>query len=398
MFFHYRKYVLIFLSMIIIGIASGFIQVILYNLLSSNNYSPFFFTLAFLAGLIPGILSSHLGTNLVLHAYQHIYLTFVNIFFALAVGLILLFHLSDNVFLLLVLECITSAVLGIFFPILQTVIKNTFKDERLALAAKIDVYAFSFQIIFGIGAGAVLINKVSAEEMLVIDLFLFLISGLVVFFAQDDKPLNGEHTKAISKEASLFRDYTSKQKRAFLMMPLLMLVGSPLSALLPSLNDKFGPIMILNFELKPVHYLLISRSLGQLIGPLLVPKGLFSRIAKSNGVMLSFLVLFTLFYALLDFAGNPLVLLVVVIVAHAFSNMFYSLSFYLLQVEFAADQIPSVSGKQYRFNLTASLISTLFFGMVSNYSGAQVVLWQIFGLTAVLYAIFLIREKLGNDS
>ena len=302
---------------IISGVASGMIQVAIYNLLSNFQMSTFYFGAAFLVITIPGYFSATISTWLI---HKKAYYLIIVLCYMLQI--LLLFNVThydrySSLIKLFCLEALANIILGLMYPAIQTAIKRGFSPEHITLAARLDVYAFSIQIIFGLGLGSILINLVTVEKYFLEINYLYMACATVLYimykFKINHKADNAPDDKENQNINTSFLFMNAEQKRAYLMMPILMFIGAPLTALLPTVYGYYKDLLIYGYIIKPVHYILCARAIGQLLAPVIFPKDLFKPYANNNLFMFSLLIVFMVTYLLTIFVSNLFLLLMIII-------------------------------------------------------------------------------------
>ncbi|HCR57213.1 MAG TPA: hypothetical protein DIW62_05745, partial [Raoultella sp.] len=166
---------------------------------------------------------------------------------------------------------------------------------------------------------------------------------------------------------------------------------APAMALLPGLAP--GALSSGSPEQTTALALLFTRSLGQLVGPLLLNPARFEKNSSSNGLQIGCLAIFLLCYGLIPFAPWPAVALALVFVAHIFSNVVFSLAVYALLRNFERQQVPAAIARSYRRQMAVSAIVSLGAGYCAEAIGAAGSLYLFSGTGFILSVALLAIGK-----
>lgn len=379
---HYKKfrsYAIFLFATLIAAIGGGFIQVVVYNQIANLNLPPFYFGLAFSCAVFPALLGSQVGKIISEKENYNKYLFFSQLF-AVFMILLIKFIVENNLKFILLGEFVTSFAGSIAYPILQKLIKLTFDPERLPIAAKVDAYAYGANIILGLGLGAVLSAFIGFDTMWLIAAALYVVSAIAFYFSHS-KNMTWEKNM---QSTSVFwkRTFTSRQKLAFILMPTLIIVGTPPTSLLPSIYNNFPNDVVSNFIISPVMTLILFRSIGQFIGPLIVNNDRFEAFA-SNKQMINFcLIFFIAIYSIIFDTGNYYLALLLIVVAHIASNVVFTLATYSMLASFSTEEIAQISASQYQINQIAITLTAILSGVIANFLGGQltIILFALIGL------------------
>lgn len=390
----YLPYIMFVLASLISGIGGGFIQVVVYNKISAQGSSPLYFSLAFSLTIFPALLGSHLGKKIAEKEKYNLYLVFSQI---LAIGVIFLvgyITLEDNTKYILLCEAVTSFSASIAFPSLQKLIKLTFKSNKLPLAAKIDTYAYGANIILGLGLGSFLSAFISLESILALALCFFTISAVIFYFST---PKNvGWKTGTSFQNNLCWGTLSQRQKISFILMPTLIIVGAPATSLLPSLYSNFSGSEFNHYLISPVLLLLVFRSIGQFLGPLVIKSDNFDNLSQDARVIYFSLLFFLVTYIFIFSINNFFIVLMLIVIAHISSNVVYSLAIYLTLASFTSDEIAKISSFQYQINQLVITFVSIFSGILANFIGGKLTI-IIFACTGIGFFALINQLFLKNE-
>lgn len=384
-----RPYAIFLFATFFSGIGSGFIQVVVYNQIANLNLPPFYFGLAFACAVFPALVGSYVGRIIAEKETYNKYLFFSQLFAMLMIFIIKSLAEKDFKFILLG-ELVTSFSASVAFPILQKLIKFTFNPESLPIAAKIDTYAYGANIIFGLGLGSVLSAIIGFNDMLLLAEVLYAISAMLFYFAY---PENMEWSQNLrTTERFFWGTFTPQQKLAFVLMPTLIIVGTPATSLLPSIYNNFSNGEVNHFIVSPVLTLILFRSIGQFIGPLIIHNDRFESLASSKQTIYFCLLFFIATYCVIFNTDNFYFALLLIIIAHIASNVVFTLATYSMLASFSVDEIARISTVQYQINQIAITLTAIISGVIANAVGGQltIILFAFLGLG--LFSIIKARE------
>ncbi|WP_158997409.1 MFS transporter [Pigmentibacter ruber] len=390
---------------LIMQIGIGLTQVAVYGHLAKVGASPLYFTMAFSFSVIPGIFSSQLSCYLA----KKVNIIFLCILFQLfgAFSLFLpLLGISNNYVLLIVFaEFISAFIMGFCYPISQIYVKRVFTDKNyLPLAAKLDVYLFSINIILGTFIGTLLYNYFSTKNYLILNILMYLISALLflnsyyknklISIKNSDNYKNNEEIKNksfIKQQLLFFRNFSEEQKYSFLILIFLPIVTTPAISLLPTIGNKYGTkIFIFGIILTPALGFILAKTIGQIMGPMLISGNQFEKLFKSKFIFLSCNFIFLFIYLVIYFIENIYLSIFLIILAHLFSNIVFSLGMFAVQRTFELKQILDVTTKQYQISTIAIAFIALLSGYLIHYIPYYVV---IFSPYFIIFFILIFSEK-----
>ena len=385
----FRPYAMFLFATLVSGIGSGFIQVVVYNQIANLNLPPFYFGLAFACAVFPALAGSYAGRIIAEKEKYNKCLFFSQLFAVLMIFLIKSLAEKDFKFILLG-ELVTSFSASVAFPVLQKLIKFTFNPERLPMAAKIDTYAYGANIIFGLGLGSVLSAIICLNDMLLLAEVLYAISAMLFYSANPESMKWNENLR--TTQCFFWGTFTPQQKLAFILMPTLIIVGTPATSLLPSIYNNFSNSEVNNFIISPVLTLILFRSIGQFIGPLIIHNDRFASLASSKRTIYYCLLFFIVTYSIIFHTGNFYFALLLIIIAHIASNVVFTLATYSMLASFSVDEIAQISTVQYQINQIVITLTAIVSGAIANVLGGQltIILFAFLGLG--LFSIIKVRE------
>ena len=381
----FKPYLMFLLATLVSAIGSGFIQVVVYSQIANRNLPPFYFGLAFACAVFPALLGSQVGKIIADKRHYNKYLFFSQLIAALMI-FFLQYIVQNNIKFILLGEMVTSFSASIAFPILQKLIKFTFNPEKLPVAAKIDTYAYGANIIFGLGLGSFLSALISSHNILTLSILLYIVSS-ILFYASSGEYISWDKRKLEINNNFFWVSFTPQQKLAFILMPTLIIVGTPATSLLPSIYGNFSNGELNNFFISPVLTLILFRSIGQFLGPLMVSNDKFESLALNKQAIYFFLLFFIAIYSIIFHAGNLYFVLLLIIIAHIASNIVFTLATYLMLASFSSDEIAQISAIQYQINQIVITLTAILSGLIANVLGGQLTIIMFATLGLSLFSI-----------
>jgi hypothetical protein len=158
------------------------------------------------------------------------------------------------------------------------------------------------------------------------------------------------------------------------MLPALALVGAPAMALLPALAPQFG-----GETTSAGLMLLLARSLGQLIGPLLLTEAQLERQSGKFSLPILFLTLFISCYMLVALTDKQWLAMLLIILAHIFTNIVYVLATLTIMRTFPTAQTGMAMAKSWRIQLIITLILPVLAGLAADRYDPALVLYLFSG-------------------
>lgn len=381
---------LLALAFLISSIGNGITWIVVFGELIRLSAPVASLALAYVLSTVPGLLGSIAGERFCQRLSP-----FTILILGEGLGLIGLavpFYAVaiDSIPLLLMAQAIGAFTTGMTFPALSQLFKTGLSEEELPVATTLESLIFAGNVLCGIGLGLVLRGYMSATHLLLIDLLSF--AAALVLLGRAKRRVGAPFVEHVRSLSSLrWQTLTHTQRRAMLLLPLLAAAGAPAMALLPGLAP--GALSSGSPEQTTALALLFTRSLGQLVGPLLLNPARFEKNSSSNGLQIGCLAIFLLCYGLIPFATWPAVALALVFVAHIFSNVVFSLAVYALLKNFERQQVPAAIARSYRRQMAVSAIVSLGAGYCAEAIGAAGSLYLFSGTGFVLSVALLAIGK-----
>lgn len=381
---------LLALAFLISSIGNGITWIVVFGELIRLSAPVASLALAYVLSTVPGLLGSIAGERFCQRLSP-----FTILILGEGLGLIGLavpFYAVaiDSIPLLLMAQAIGAFTTGMTFPALSQLFKTGLSEEELPVATTLESLIFAGNVLCGIGLGLVLRGYMSATHLLLIDLLSF--AAALILLGRAKRRVGAPFVEHVRSLSSLrWQTLTHSQRRAMLLLPLLAAAGAPAMALLPGLAP--GALSSGSPEQTTALALLFTRSLGQLVGPLLLNPARFEKNSSSNGLQIGCLAIFLLCYGLIPFATWPAVALVLVFVAHIFSNVVFSLAVYALLRNFERQQVPAAIARSYRRQMAVSAIVSLGAGYCAEAIGAAGSLYLFSGTGFILSVALLAFGK-----
>ncbi len=381
---------LLALAFLISSIGNGITWIVVFGELIRLSAPVASLALAYVLSTVPGLLGSIAGERFCQRMSP-----FTILILGEGLGLIGLavpFYAVaiDSIPLLLMAQAIGAFTTGMTFPALSQLFKTGLSEEELPVATTLESLIFAGNVLCGIGLGLVLRGYMSATHLLLIDLLSF--AAALILLGRAKRRVGAPFVEHVRSLSSLrWQMLTHSQRRAMLLLPLLAAAGAPAMALLPGLAP--GALSSGTPEQTTALALLFTRSLGQLVGPLLLNPARFEKNSSSNGLQIGCLAIFLLCYGLIPFATWPAVALALVFVAHIFSNVVFSLAVYALLKNFERQQVPAAIARSYRRQMAVSAIVSLGAGYCAEAIGAAGSLYLFSGTGFILSVALLAIGK-----
>lgn len=379
---------LLALAFLISSIGNGITWIVVFGELIRLSAPVASLALAYVLSTVPGLLGSIAGERFCQRLSP-----FTILILGEGLGLIGLavpFYAVaiDSIPLLLMAQAIGAFTTGMTFPALSQLFKTGLSEEELPVATTLESLIFAGNVLCGIGLGLALRGYMSATHLLLIDLLSF--AAALILLGRAKRRVGAPFVEHVRSLSSLrWQTLTHSQRRAMLLLPLLAAAGAPAMALLPGLAP--GALSSGTPEQTTALALLFTRSLGQLVGPLLLNPARFEKNSSSNGLQIGCLAIFLLCYGLIPFATWPAVALV--FVAHIFSNVVFSLAVYALLRNFERQQVPAAIARSYRRQMAVSAIVSLGAGYCAEAIGAAGSLYLFSGTGFILSVALLAIGK-----
>lgn len=376
-------YFLVSLAFFISSIGTAFTSVAVYFLLEQYQSSSIVFASVFIAGTLPGFITS-LWSGRVVHRKNLFYSVFCcQVIATIALIIPLTGMRLHRVDLLITAEVIACASTGILLPFIKNLEKSTFKNKHLEFLAAYDTYFFTFSFILGQGLATILLTFMSTYAFLLIDLCTYIASCSLLFSLRKSfKKCHLESHQNKSNSQQLRLTVLSKtQKNVLIMFIWIALTCSAPMALLPSIGQQFTAVNLLG--LSPTLMLLCSRTIGQMFAPILATMLGIEKISRSRLLLVIMLLSYLMCYAGAFAQSSLLLSCILVITAHFCSNIVFTTAQYRLLKEFSVKTI----GWAAAFNYRAMTLSTVTITFIAGY---WIELFDIPSLFLLLLMVFII--------
>lgn len=356
-------YFLASLAFFISTVGTAFTSVAVYFLLEQYQAHAMVFAVVFAAGTLPGFLTSLWAGNVVHRKNLFFSVLGCQIIATIALAVPLIGMTLKRVELFVVAEIIASATTGILLPFIKRLEKLSFQDKHLEFIAAYDTYFFTFSFIFGQGMATILLGFMSTKLFLLIDFFTYLVS--CAFLISLRESFQKIHMNTLSSEAqydaNCYRTLGANQRRVLLTFIWLSLTCSAPMALLPAMGQRFSVSTML--ALSPTLVLLCSRTVGQILAPIIATFLGIAQMATSKALLVAMLCAYLFCYAGAFSSHNLWLSCAMVIVAHFFSNIVFTIAQYQLLKEFNAHII----GWAAAFNYRAMIISSVSISLLAGF-------------------------------
>lgn len=393
------------IASLIMQIGIGLTQVAVYGHLAKIDASPLYFTLAFSLATIPGLFSSQIGSYLSKKVNIIFLCVAIQLFGAFSLILPILGVNHNQIILLIFAEFISAFIAGFSYPISQIYIKRVFTDNKyLPLASKLDVYLFSMNIIIGTFFGTLLYSYFNTENYLLINLFAYIISSfiyIIAYFKKKkisiknlniyEKSSSNKNKISLNKHFLFFNNFPKDKKYPFFILIYLPIITTPCISLLPTIGNKYGSnYNILGITLTPALLFILSKTIGQMIGPMLIKNSMFEKIFNNKSIFIKCNFLFLLMYLIIYFIDNIYISIILIIFAHIFSNIVFSLGMFATQRTFNIDEISDVSAKQYQISTFSMAIISLICGFLVQYIPYYIIIFIPF---IIIYFLLFFQDN-----
>ena len=366
----YKTFILLSFATLLTGVNGGFVEIFVFKKIAEFSLSSFYFTLVYSLFVIASLLGITVGEKLLNSPSMKSILIGLHLLAILTIVIIFNQTETHHIKLILMSEAITAFVSSLSFPMLQKVIKQSFSSEKLPVASKIDAYIFGANIFIGLGIGSILVSFMSLGQYLSLIITLYLLVVLLLFIINYKDIINKSvnYTDRIQL-LEIFNSGNKEQKLTFILILTICIICVPATSLLPSTYSNIEHFSLFkSIRLDPVLILIFSRSIGQFLGPLLIPNSFFKVVARHSFMIYLTLGLFIICY-LIIFNSHNYMIIPLVILAHIFSNMASALSYYLTLDVFDTSEIAFYSSYQTKLSQIIVLIASLLSGVISSYIG-----------------------------
>ena len=358
---------------ILSSLGNGLTYVIVFGELLHMHAAVSSLTLAYLLSTLPGWLGSQLGERLCRHL-SPFQILIAGEMLGLG-GLILPAYgvLGHSIPLLLSAQCISALTTGMTLPAISMIFKRGLSTEELGAATCLETLIFASHVLLGVGAGVLLYPLLPPLALIGCDVLSFVLSAGLLLLASQDFSVVTTGIRMDIPAALPWSGLVGGQKRSILLLPVLALVGTPAMALLPALVTTGAGSGYMGLSL------LFARSLGQLLGPLLLSAKNLRDQGNNNRSLLLCLTLFIISYVLATLIPGWLPAMMLIFIAHLASNRVFALGMFGLLDNFGPGQVSLASAKAYRWQLLVTGVMSLLAGMLADRVGAAVALYLLSG-------------------
>ena len=388
----YRWFALLGGALLLSSVGNGLTYVIVFGKLLTLAAKPSALTLAYILALAPGIPGSLVAEKL-LRRLPLIPILMMSEMLGL-IGLVFpLWSLySDNQLLLLLSQAVAAFASGMMVPVLSQLLKNGLQPVDLPAASGLETLIFAANVILGIGIGTLLYGRLPPQIILALDALSFALSIGLLFAAHQNYRAVEQTESGEANMVLRWRRLNQLQRRSLLLLPALALVGAPAMALLPALAGNFsGEVTDTGLML------LLARSFGQLIGPLLLTEAQLKRHSGKLHMFVVFLALFICCYALVSVTHNQGIAMLLIVAAHIFTNIVYVLATLNIMRTFPASLTGSAMAKSWRLQLVITLILPIIAGFAADkYDPAWVLYVCASGGFAMMVIMLMVNRFIGR--
>lgn len=353
-----KIFFLLSLAFFLSSIGTSFTSVVIYYTLDINDSAYSVFTWVFAAGTIPGLITSiWAGKNANKKSVFRIVLI-CQISTCIVLIISIIEFKLNNFWFLIAAEVAASASGGILLPFSKTVEKKIFGSKNLEFLAIWDTVIFTLTFIFGQGLASLLLVFINPLTLLYLDLISYVVCLFIIIAIR--KPLtnlNKKRRESVSPRKIDKTKYTKEQKDVLYNFAWLSLVCAPPMALLPSFGRNFDSINM--FEINSTLLLICSRTLGQIMGPFITGLLRIKSLHDSTLLPPLMLLIYLLCYSYVFFGKNIIIACALVISAHTFSNIAFTITQFRFLSVFDEEDIGMGAALNYRvttFIISASAI------------------------------------------
>lgn len=386
----YRWFALLSGALLLSSIGNGLTWVIVFGRLLAAEARPSALTLAYVLALAPGIPGSLLAEKLLVRMPLMPVLMLSESIGLAGLAFPLWSLYDDSQLLLLTAQAVAAFAGGMMVPVLSQILKNGLLPADLPAASGLETLIFAANVIFGIGIGTLLYDHLLPSRLLALDALSFALSIGLLFAAHRAFRGVAQHAAVAPTGKMRWRALPQRSRRGLLMLPALALVGAPAMALLPALAPQFSG-EVTNAGLM----LMLARSVGQLIGPLLLTEAQLERYGGKFSLPVIFLTLFISCYVLVSLTDRQWLAMLLIVIAHIFTNIVYVLATLNIMRTFPAAQTGMAMAKSWRIQLVITLILPVLAGLAADRYEPSLVLY-IFsggGLIAIIVGMLLARRE-----
>ena len=378
------------------GIGTTFTGLAVFHELARHRVPSLVYAGAFSLSLIPGFLSSHFASR-ALQRFSAVRLMIGLELIGAAVVFIAMKGASQgSVALLLTALPLASLSYGFLLPFLNTYARSRFQDHEFLAVAEISNFVLVLDLLLGSVLGTLVIESVGVRNFFLLDIFSYVVSAALIYliFRKFPEPFRQAQGHLETEQKFRWSDLNPKQKQAFLMYPILVAACSPCTAILPGAASNFGiSVTFLGFAFTTALVLMLAKTQGQFLGPVVVRLFKCDNHQAAMPLILVCLALFLACYAAVFAGGSLVAALLLVVAAHLFSNVVFTLSYVSFKKEFPAHQIGIAATRQYQWSVVIMLISSLVVGALTQKWGNTVAIFWGYGVLALIFFVVIGLNK-----
>ena len=388
----HRWFALLGAALLLSSVGNGLTYVIVFGKLLALEAKPSVLTFAYILALAPGFPGSYLAEKLLTKIEPIPVMILCEIIGLTGLTLPAWSLFNDNLILLLSSQAVAAFAGGMMVPVLSQTLKSGLKPAELPAASGLETFIFAANVILGIGIGTLLYGHVAASVILTLDAISFIL-GIILLFAANRayRPVCTPESGAVLSHLN-WRELTQIQRRSLLFLPVIAFVGAPAMALLPALAPNFS-----GQTSDSGLMLLLARSVGQLIGPLLLSEKQLQRHTGKLNVLILSLVLFICCYVLVSITDKPWLAMLLIVLAHIFTNIVYALATLNIMQTFPASITGRAMAKAWRTQLIVTLIVPVIAGIAADtYDPVWVLYLSSGGGFAVMICVLAANHFVGR--
>ena len=359
------------LSFVVSSIGNGITYIVIFSELIRLSAPATSLAIAYVLSTAPGLIGSLIGERFCRSGNPFRILIMGECLGLLGLAAPFSAVMNGSITLFFIAQTVSAFTIGMTFPAISKIFKTGLSERELPAATALETLVFACNVIFGVGLGLIFLGHVSVITLLFIDLGSFAVALILLMLAKS-RFRQTFMVFGASRAKISWHSISPSQRRTLLLLPLLAFAAAPAMALLPALASA-------TFSLHEAHRmalaLLFARSLGQLVGPLILNPEKFEKNSCNNVLLISCLFIFTACYALVPFVPSRYLALILIFTAHVFSNVVFSLAVYSLLQKFDENLVAAAMAKSYRWQM----IVTSVVSVGAGYSA------QHFGVTHTLY-------------
>lgn len=126
---------------------------------------------------------------------------------------------------------------------------------------------------------------------------------------------------------------------------------------------------------------------------MLIKNNMFEKLFNNKSIFLKYNLLFLLMYLIIYFIDNIYLSILLIISAHVFSNIVFSLGMFAIQRVFELNQISDVTAKQYQISTVSMALISLMSGYFVQYIPYYIIIFIPFIIVYFLLVLFTNTTK-----